>query len=158
MVDPQRGVKINYFYYYCPEFQKQNVAGTRVQVRYDPWDISILYCFIQGQWVKCYSQYYSTLKGKSENEIRIVSQELLKQKQNCAEKAVLSAKELADFLLRAEQTEEILNQRLADEEMSTQLYVINGSFESGANISNETSFERDIVEDDEELNFDIENG
>ena len=154
LVDPQRGVKINYFYYYCPEFQRPNVVGTRVQVRYDPWDISVIYCFVEGHWVRCYSQFYAILKGKSENEVKIASQEILRQKQKHAGKAVISARELADFLLRAEQNEAILNQRLLDEEMSTQLYVINGGFESSASMSNDARAENDVVED-EELNFDI---
>jgi transposase InsO family protein len=156
IVDPQRGVKNNYFYYYCPEFQKPNVAGSRVQVRYDPWDISVLYCFVQGQWVKCYSQYYSTLKNKSENEMKIASQELLKQKQKYAAKAALTTKELADFIRSAEKTEEMLNQRLCDEEMVTQLYVINGGLDRGPQLVTKAEIDDDFDEvDEEELDFNM---
>ena len=147
LVDLQRGVKVQYFYYYCKDFDKPGVAGTRVLTRFDPWDISTVYCYVFGHWAKCYSQYYSILKGKTENEILIASQELLGQKQNNSRKAKVSARELADFISRAEQTEEYLKQSLCDEEMSTQLYVINGGLNSSSN---------DEVEEIHEPNFDLD--
>jgi len=54
-VDPKLGVKVNHIYYYCDEFLKPNIAETQVQVHYDPLDLSIVYCYVEGQWVMCHS-------------------------------------------------------------------------------------------------------
>ncbi len=134
LVDRQDGVMVHYIYYQCDEFRRPDVAGTRVEVRYDPWNVGIVYCFIKGKWVKCYSEYYPILRGKSKNEIDIATQELNKQIKMHAKNAKVSAKKLAEFITKAEQTEEMLNQRLYDEEMAPQLIKINGGLDRGMNI------------------------
>lgn len=125
-IDPQRGVKVRYLYYYCDEFTKQDLAGTNVSVRYDPWDAGVVYAFVRGKWTKCYSQYYSAFKGRSELEVRIATEELVKQKGLNASRSNISARELGEFILKAEATEELLKQRLKDLEMAPQLTVIDG--------------------------------
>lgn len=155
LVDLQRGVKVQYFYYYCKNFNKPNIAGTRVPTRFDPWDIGVVYCYVRGQWEKCYSQYYSILKGKTVSEISIASQELLAQKQNYARKSGVSAKELANFILEAEKTEEYLKQCRLDEEIETQLYVINGCSNSSSNENSEEFYDRNF-DIDEDIHFDLD--
>lgn len=154
-VDPQRGVKVNYLYYYCDEFYKPDVAGTRVPVRYDPMDIGVVYCFVRARWVMCYSQYYSVFKHRTENEIKIASQELMKQKRDNAGKSDFSAKALAEFLLRAEVTEELLNQRIRDAEMVPQLYVIEGGL-GGTTDGQCVDYYNQQSNFNEQINFDLE--
>ncbi|MGC7871819.1 DDE-type integrase/transposase/recombinase [Desulfosporosinus sp. SYSU MS00001] len=126
-VDPQRGIKVRYLYYYCKEFAKASVANTNIPVRYDPWDCGIVYAYIQGKWTKCYSQYYTAFKGRSENEIKVITEQLIKQKKDNASNSKISAKKLAEFILdHVEVREEVLKQRLIDSEMVPQLKVING--------------------------------
>jgi len=154
-VDAQRGVKVNYLYYYCDEFYKPDVAETRVPVRYDPWNVGIVHCFVRGKWVMCYSQYYSIYKHRTENEIKVASDELVKQKSDNARKSSISAKELADFISRAEVTEKLLNQRLCDAEMAPQLHVIEGGLERSTNEESRVSYEHNF-DMDEEINFDLD--
>lgn len=99
LVDTQRGIKVNYIYYSCDEFQYADMAGKRVSVRYDPWDAGIVYSFVRDKWVVCYSQYYSILKNRSEHEIKIASQELLGQKKSFEKNRNISIQELAKFLM-----------------------------------------------------------
>lgn len=40
-VDSQRGIKVNNFYYYCDQFSRPSIEGTRVSVRYDPMDMGV---------------------------------------------------------------------------------------------------------------------
>ncbi|WP_088227121.1 DDE-type integrase/transposase/recombinase [Desulfosporosinus sp. FKB] len=154
-VDPQRGVKVNYLYYYCDDFYKPDVSGTRVPVRYDPWNVGIVYCFVRKRWVMCYSQYYSVFKNRTETEIQIASEQLMKQKRDNAGKSGISARKLADFLSRAEVNEEILNQRILNAEMAPQLHVIQGGFEVHKIDEPEYVNEHDFNED-EEINFDLD--
>src|ERR1044071_2561201 len=41
------GVKINYLYYSCPELLTREFYGTKVMVRYDPFDISREFVYLR---------------------------------------------------------------------------------------------------------------
>lgn len=113
-VEPGRGVKINYLYYYSNAFQPREVEETQVPVRYDPFDTGTAYAYVQGRWVQCRSEHYLQLRGHSERELQIASTELRKRHQNHAREAAVTAKRLADFLASAQAHEAILMQRLHD--------------------------------------------
>lgn len=113
-VEPGRGVKIHYLYYWSNAFQPREVEETQVPVRYEPFDIGTAYAYVQGRWVQCRSEQYLQLRGHSERELQIVSHELRKRHQNHAREAAITAKRLADFLASAQEHEAILTQRLHD--------------------------------------------
>jgi len=115
-VEPGRGVKINYLYYWSDEFRPASIEHTQVPVRYDPFDIGTAYAFVQGRWVPCISQYYLQLKGHSERELLFATAELRKRQQNHAKEISITGKRLAEFLASAEAHEMILTQRLRDGE------------------------------------------
>ena len=113
-VEPGRGVKINYLYYWSEAFRPPAVERIQVPIRYDPFDIGTTYAFVQGRWVQCLSEYYLQLRGHSERELHLASAEIRKQYQNHAGEATVTAKRLADFLASVEAHEEVLMQRLHD--------------------------------------------
>jgi transposase InsO family protein len=113
-VEPGRGVKINYIYYWSDSLLSRIVEETSVPIRYDPFDIGTAYAYAQGRWVKCQSEYYLQLQGHSERELQIASAELRKRHQNHSGEASITAKRLADLLASAEAYEEVLMQRLHD--------------------------------------------
>jgi putative transposase len=115
-VEPGRGVKVNYLYYWSEAFLSSALERTQVPVRYDPFDIGIAYAYVRGRWVQCRSEYYLQLRGHTERELHLVSHELRKRYQNHAGEAAVTAKRLADFLAEAESHEQILMQRLQDVE------------------------------------------
>jgi hypothetical protein len=152
-VDAQRGIKIKYFYYYCPEFSRAELSQTRVQVRYDPSNIGIVYCYVNKKWTECRSQYFSILNRRTEKEVELASQELFKQKSEHTRKSAISARELAHFLMEAEATEEILMQQMRDMEVAPQLKLITG-------IDNPVDLEKgDPYKNtfDKKFNFDMKN-
>ena len=53
-------------------------------VRYDPFDMGTAYAYVDGQWVRCISEHYALLQGRSEREVRYASLELRRQKQQYA--------------------------------------------------------------------------
>lgn len=113
-VEPGRGVKINYLYYWSDSFLSRIVEETRVPIRYDPFDIGTAYAYVQGQWVKCQSEYYLQLHGHSERELQLASAELRKRYQNHTGESSITAKRLSDLLASAGAHEEVLTQRLHD--------------------------------------------
>ena len=115
-VEPGRGVKINYVYYWSDEFRPASIEGTQVPVRYDPFDIGVAYAFVQGRWIQCVSEYYLQLKGHSERELLLATAELRKRLSNHSKEVSITAKRLAEFLSSAELHEALLTQRLRDTE------------------------------------------
>lgn len=63
-VDPRNGIQVNHNQYWCGEFSDTSVHGKMVPVRYDPWDLSRAYAYVQHRWVLCRSEqadFYSRL-------------------------------------------------------------------------------------------------
>jgi transposase InsO family protein len=115
-VAPGRGVKVNRIYYWSDRFRNPAVEGTRVAVRYDPFDAGTAYAFVERQWVRCYSECHTVFQGRSEKEILLASQELRRRRQVCAGGKPTTASRLAEFLQSVEGEELLLQQRMRDRE------------------------------------------
>lgn len=113
-VEPGRGVKINYLYYYSQAFSSSVVGGKQVPVRYDPFNIGLAYAYVQGRWVQCICEYYLRLRGHTEREVQLASAELRKRYQNHRGEAAITARRLADLLAEVGTHEALLLQRLHD--------------------------------------------
>src|SRR6266702_2372393 len=116
-VEPGRGVKINYVYYWSDEFRPATIEHTQIPVRYDPFDIGTAFAFVKSRWVKCISEYYLQFKGHSERDLLLATTELRKRRQEHAKHASITAKRLAEFLASVEAHEVLLTQRLQDAEL-----------------------------------------
>lgn len=110
MVHANRGVKVNYIYYWANDFRQPEVASTSVPVRYDPFDAGIAYAFVQGRWVRCISEYYARLQGRSEFEIKLATTELRARHQRHGQQLVVTARHIADFLDSLQQEEALRQQ------------------------------------------------
>ena len=113
-VMPSRGVKINHVYYWCEAFRDPEVQREAVPVRYDPFDAGLAYAFVRKQWLQCHSEYYAVLKGRSEREIMLVTNELRQRRRNHSADFTVTARQLAEFLQSVEAEEKLLTQRLRD--------------------------------------------
>ncbi len=115
-VQPSRGVKINYLYYWSTDdsFLRPEIEGSNVAIRYDPFDVGTAYAYVKGHWVRCISEYYKSFQNRSEREVNIASTQLRRKKQKHAQKLALSAKEKATYLEGTEAQEALLIQRLHD--------------------------------------------
>jgi hypothetical protein len=121
-----RGVKINHIYYWCEAFRQ--IEGEMVSVRYDPFDASTAYAFVRKQWLRCHSEYYGTLKGRSEREVMLATTELHRRYHNHSSRFAVTARRLAEFLQSVEAEESLLTQRLRDREnRSIRLAVASGT-------------------------------
>jgi transposase InsO family protein len=114
-----KGVKIHHVYYWCKAFRDPQIQGGVVAVRYDPFDVGIAYAFVHGQWVQCQSEYYTVLKGHSEREMMLATEELHQRYHNHSADFDVTARQLAEFLQSVEAQETLLTQRLSDLESKT---------------------------------------
>ena len=115
-VVPGRGVKANQIYYWSDRFRNPAVEGTRVAVRYDPFDAGVAYAFVERQWVRCCSEYHAVFQGRSEKEILLASSELRRRHQTRGPGWAATARTLAEFLQSVESEELLLAQRMRDRE------------------------------------------
>ena len=109
-----KGVKINHIYYWCEAFRQ--IEDVIVPVRYDPFDVGTAYAFVRKQWLQCYSDCYGALKGRSEREIMLATEELRRRHQNHSASFTVTARRLAEFLQSVEAEETLLAQRVRDRE------------------------------------------
>lgn len=115
-----RGIKIHHVHYWSDEFRDPELEGRQVAVRYDPYDISTAYAFCRKTWVRCHSEFYVALRGRSEKEVSLATRELRRRHQQHAGKRMgLNARVLATFLESVESEETLLLQRLRDNESDT---------------------------------------
>jgi hypothetical protein len=115
-----RGVKIHHVYYWSDEFRDPELECQQVPVRYDPYDIGTAYAFSRNRWVRCHSEFYVALRGRSEKEVSLATKELRRRhQQHACQRMRLNAKVLATFLESVESQEALLTQRLCDSESTT---------------------------------------
>lgn len=151
-VQPSRGVKINYLYYWSIDdsFLRPEIEGTNVPIRYDPFDMGAAYAYVKGHWVRCISEYYKSFQERSEREVNLASLQLRRSQQKQAQRVTLSAKEKAMYLEGAEAKEALLLQRLHDLARQDVCSLIEGKTNLQRNQSSLASFKNNDWELDED--------
>lgn len=148
-LDGARGIVINGLRYWNPLMRSSPEAGRCVPVRYEPFDMSIAYAFIDGQWLKCTADAFVQVQGRSEREWQLILDEWRAQQRQHGKKRVsVNGALLAQFLEEITTEEQLLLQQLRDlegvpvrEAIVGQRYQVLKSSESQAQ------------EDDEELDL-----
>jgi transposase InsO family protein len=126
-VEPGVGVRMNYLDYWCEAMRDPTVEETQVKVRYDPFDVSVGYAYIDGRWRKCDCPY-TEFAGCSERELQQLTEELRKRNrlQYGREHIEVTQKQLATFRRDNADIETILRQQRHDRETRTALTVLEG--------------------------------
>ncbi len=127
LVQPGIGVRMNYLDYWCDEMRARAVERTSVAVRYDPFDVTIGYAWIDKQWRKCVCTA-DDLVGCSERELQLLASELRQQNRLLygKEQVEITQKQLADFRRKNAAKEVILRQQRHDRETRAALTVLEG--------------------------------
>ena len=115
-IDNARGIKINGIVYHNDALRDPLLAKKSVDVRYDPFDVSKGYAYINGEWILCRSSYASKFSGKSEKEIRAISQEIRAINQLKETGRNIKAEQVAAFIDENKQSESVLRQQRKDAE------------------------------------------
>ncbi len=130
-VEPGVGVRMNYLDYWCEAMRDPTVEGTQVKVRYDPFDVSVGYAYIDGRWRTCDCPY-TEFAGCSERELQLLTEELRKRNRlhYGREHIEVTQKQLATFRRDNAEIETILRQQRHDRETRAALVVLEGGKKS----------------------------
>ncbi|TMA61103.1 MAG: DDE-type integrase/transposase/recombinase [Deltaproteobacteria bacterium] len=124
LVHPSQGIKVHYLSYWHDVFRLPDVVRTRVPVRYDPFDISVVYAYVHERWVECVTSSYGQFHGHSERELLLITAELRARNRKSHITTPITATRLAAFLADIEAHEAVLLQRLRDQETRAVLQII----------------------------------
>lgn len=113
------GIKINYRWYHCPEFQMPGVQGTQVEARYDPFNAGIAYVYIGKQWHECRSEFYALFATFTERAVWLATESLKLQDRTTGQHLGINAERLALFMLDQEKDEEVARQHRNDAESAS---------------------------------------
>lgn len=126
-VQPNKGVKINYRYYWADAFRHSEVENTQVPVRYDPYDAGMAYAYVRKQWVRCISEYYPIFAGHTERELALATAELHQRDRQSGRAVAVSAAKLAAFITSLEAEEVLSAQWARDTEARVVWNLIDGA-------------------------------
>lgn len=126
-VEPGVGVRMNYLDYWCEVMRDPTVEGTQVKVRYDPFNVSVGFVYIDGRWRTC-SCPYTEFAGCSERELQLLTEEMRKRNRitSSREQTEITQKQLAAFRRENDTVEAILRQQRHDRETRAALVVLEG--------------------------------
>src|SRR5713226_2055425 len=130
-VVPGVGVRINHLDYWCEAMRDPTVENRQVNVRYDPFDVSVGFAYIDRKWRKCDSPY-TEFTGCSERELQLLAEELRKRNRITSgrEQTELTQKQLATFRRDNVEIETLLRQQHHDRETRAALRVLEGGKKS----------------------------
>jgi transposase InsO family protein len=113
-IQPGLGVKIRYFYYWNEKMRDPQWERKEVAVRYDQEDLGVAYARIAGQWLRCISCHYDTLKGKSDKQLKLAVTSLRQRRSLIEGSRTTTARKIARFFESVEGEEVLREQRMKD--------------------------------------------
>jgi len=114
-VDRARGIVVNGLRYWNPLMRSSRDAEKSVPVRYEPFDMSRAYAFVDGQWLPCTADAFFQVQGRSEREWHLILDEWREQQRQHGRKRVsVNGPLLARFLAEIATEEQLLLQQQRD--------------------------------------------
>jgi len=113
-IQPGRGVRINNIYYWGDMLDHPEQEGKSVFVKYDPFDMSIAYAYVNKYWIKLRSENFMLFENRTEKEIQMATIEIRKRMKNAGNAIEITGKIIANFLDSAESKEFLQIQHLKD--------------------------------------------
>jgi putative transposase len=100
------GITVNGLQYWHERMMASDVAGQIVPVRFEPYDMGVVYAYIDGQWLECIADAYAQVHERSEKEWNLILDEWREhQRQHARKRVTLNGPLLAQFLHQVEQEE-----------------------------------------------------
>jgi putative transposase len=99
----RQGIKAKRMRYWCDAFDRPGVRRSLVEVRWEPFDRSRAYAFVEGEWQVCHATHHQLLANRTERELQLASVEL-----SARLKRTPSVRELALHLEETLKTEKAL--------------------------------------------------
>jgi putative transposase len=116
-IHPARGLTVNGLHYWHERMRIPAVTGQRVPVRYEPYDMGVVYAFLDGQWLTCVADAFALVHGRSEREWQLLLEAWRAQRRHHGQKRLtVNGPLLAQFVEDVAAEERILLQRQRDRE------------------------------------------
>jgi putative transposase len=96
-VNSQSGVKVNDLHYWHPDFSKPSNSRISIQARYDPWDASSIYVYLDKKWVRARCRNLMRLGQFTETERKTLTLEFNANSKTKLDDE-LSTQRLAEFM------------------------------------------------------------
>ena len=94
-----RGIRVKWLDYWNELFSYGDVAGTNVEVKIDPLDVSVVFAMVRGGWVTCrLSNGRAHLQGRSWKLVNLAIQELREQRRTGAKRRWVNAAKVAELI------------------------------------------------------------
>ena len=114
-IHPARGLTVHGLHYWHERMRAPTVMGQRVPVRYEPYDMGVVYAFVDGQWLTCIADAFALVHGRSEREWHLILEEWRAQRRHHGQQRLaVNGPLLAQFLEAVAAEEQILLQRQRD--------------------------------------------
>jgi putative transposase len=114
-IHPSRGLTVNGLHYWHERMRLPTLAGQHVPVRYEPYDMGVVYAFLDGQWLTCIADTFALVHGRSEREWQLILEEWrAHRRQHGQKRLTVNSPLLAQFLETVAAEEQILLQRQRD--------------------------------------------
>lgn len=98
-VHPVRGIRVQWLDYWNDLFSYGDVAGTNVEVKVDPLDVSVVFARVRGEWVNCrISNGRAHLIGKSWKLVNLAIKELQEQRRTGAKRRWVNSEKVAELI------------------------------------------------------------
>jgi putative transposase len=99
-----RGITVKGLQYWNERMQAIDIAGQSVPVRFEPYDMGVVYAYIDGQWLECMADTFAQVHGRSEKEWNLILDEWREhQRQHAKKRVTLNGHLLGQFLQQIEQ-------------------------------------------------------
>ncbi|HKQ99078.1 MAG TPA: Mu transposase C-terminal domain-containing protein [Pyrinomonadaceae bacterium] len=108
-----KGVKINNEYYWAPTLDERDLLDKQLPIKYDPYNYSIAWVYVQNKWVKCLSQDHFQVKSLTEAEMRIRTAEKSMRNTMFSRRAGERAERQAQGVIEDQKVEAELSKNLA---------------------------------------------
>lgn len=127
IVKPGIGVRIEYIDYWCPAMGDGDVENTLVPVRYNPFDRSTAYAYIDKQWRECKAAE-NEFVDCTERELQFIAEEIRQSQrlQHGRERIEVDQKQLAEFRRQNATKQELLAQQRKDRETKRAYSLLEG--------------------------------
>jgi transposase InsO family protein len=123
-IEPRRGIQVNYIYYWSNFFRDDKLKNTKVLVKYDPYDISKAYAYVNNDWQECHTPDPASFRGYTEQDLMVVTQELRQQYRCHNKRFAVTQLQLAQALSKLDADENELK-RIQHRENSSIIALIN---------------------------------
>ncbi len=98
-VHPSRGLTVNGLHSWHERMRVPAVVGQSVPVRYEPYDMRVVYAFLDGQWLACGADAFALVYGRWEWEWQLILEEWRAQRRQRGQKRLtVNGPLLAQFL------------------------------------------------------------